>query len=257
MQTVRIGTIVLPIVLLLGNAFASGDMATISGGKYLPFYALKKKEVHVPAYQLDVYPVTNQDFLKFVTAHPKWQKSKVKSIFASSQYLSSWSADLKLPANQEKSPVTYVSWFAAKAYCQAQGKKLPTGDQWEFAARANETKADATQDPVFRQRILDWYALTSRETLPAVGSTFKNLHGIYDMHGLIWEWVLDYNTVMITGESRADSGIDRKLFCAAGAVGGADPSDYAAYMRFGFRSSLQANYTLKNLGFRCAREVKK
>lgn len=232
-----------------------GGMTQIPGGTYLPFYAIKRKPVHVPTYELDIYPVSNQDFLGFVHKHPRWRKSQVKRIFASEQYLQYWPEDLHFPPQQAKAPVTYVSWFAAKAYCRAQGKQLPTGDQWEYAARANESQTDASGDPKFRQRILDWYAQTSPQTLPPVGSTYRNAYGIYDMHGLIWEWVLDYNTVMITGESREDSGIDRKLFCAGGATSGADPSDYAAYMRFAFRSSLKADYSLKNLGFRCARKV--
>ena len=72
------------------------------------------------------------------------------------------------------------------------------------------------------------------------------------MHGLVWEWVDDYNTALVTGESRGDSGLDRNLFCGSESVGSSDPKDYAAFMRFAFRSSLEAKYTVRNLGFRCA-----
>ena len=57
---------------------------------------------------------------------------------------------------------------------------------------------------------------------------------------------------MVTGESRADTGLERDLFCGSGAAGARDPSDYAAFMRAGYRSSLRANYAVPNLGFRCA-----
>ena len=45
---------------------------------------------------MDVEPVTNAEFLAFVTAHPEWRKSKVKPIFADDRYLRRWPADLEL-----------------------------------------------------------------------------------------------------------------------------------------------------------------
>jgi len=237
------------------SAQASDTMARIPGGTYLPFYAVKKKAVSLPAFALDTHPVTNQNFLDFVRQHPPWRRDQIKRLFADSQYLNHWPGALQLHSSQAQQPVNHVSWFAARAYCQAQGKQLPSQDQWEFVARASETQADATQDPKFRQRILDWYARPSPAQLGPVGSTYRNLYGVHDLHGLLWEWVRDFNTVMVTGESREDSSLDRNLFCAGGAVDGADPSDYAAYMRYAFRSSLKGHYALKNLGFRCAKEV--
>jgi formylglycine-generating enzyme required for sulfatase activity len=60
---------------------------------------------------------------------------------------------------------------------------------------------------------------------------------------------------MVTGESRADAGLERDLFCGAGSVGAKDASDYAAFMRLALRSSLRANNTTTALGFRCARDL--
>ena len=70
-----------------------------------------------------------------------------------------------------------------------------------------------------------------------------DFHGVRGLHGLVWEWVVDFNTAMVTGESRADTGLERDLFCGAGSVGAKDTTDYAAFMRQALRSSLQANNT--------------
>ena len=60
---------------------------------------------------------------------------------------------------------------------------------------------------------------------------------------------------MVTGESRGDTGLERSLFCGAGAAGARDLTNYPAFMRAGLRSSLRANYAVPNLGFRCAQSI--
>jgi formylglycine-generating enzyme required for sulfatase activity len=251
-------SLLLLLFLSLGSlSFAESPQVLIESGSYVPLYQIGDKitAVTVKSFLLDRYAVTNQDFLAFVKANPKWQRSKVKVVFAEGNYLGHWSGDLTFDPKIANSPVVNVSWFAARAYARWKGQRLPTQDEWEFSARANETKKDATQDPEFHRRILDFYGKPTPTLLPNVGTVYKNVYGVHDMHGLVWEWVSDYNSVMVTGESRQDTGIDRGLYCAAGAVGSTDPSDYASYMRYAFRSSLNAKYTVGNLGFRCAKDI--
>ncbi|MGE0494358.1 MAG: formylglycine-generating enzyme family protein [Vulcanimicrobiota bacterium] len=239
--------------LLLLVPVAAQEMRPIKGGVYTPLYRVgDQKQVAVADFELSAYPVTNSDFLAFVRANPEWRRSRVKRIFAEPQYLKHWNDDSNFDERLSDSPVVNVSWFAARAYARWRGCRLPTQDEWELAARADETSLDATRKEAFRGRILDWYSRTTPSALPSVGR-WRNVYGLYDMHGLIWEWVSDFNTVLVTGESREDGGISRNLYCAAGALNSTDPSDYAAYMRYAFRSSLKANYTVNNLGFRLAR----
>ncbi|MGH8262083.1 MAG: formylglycine-generating enzyme family protein, partial [Steroidobacteraceae bacterium] len=74
------------------------------------------------------------------------------------------------------------------------------------------------------------------------------------LHGLVWEWALDYNALLVSNDSREQGGADRAKFCGEGALSTADRENYAVLMRIGFLSSLEANYTTANLGFRCAVE---
>jgi formylglycine-generating enzyme required for sulfatase activity len=78
---------------------------------------------------------------------------------------------------------------------------------------------------------------------------------VEDLHALVWEWTLDFNSALVSGESRGDASLDRTLYCGAGASNAADFADYAAFMRFAYRASLEANYTTGQLGFRTARSV--
>ncbi|HEU4431586.1 MAG TPA: formylglycine-generating enzyme family protein, partial [Myxococcota bacterium] len=44
-------------------------------------------------------------------------------------------------------------------------------------------------------------------------------------------------------------------FCGSGSEGASDPEDYATFMRFAFRESLEPSYALHHLGFRCAQDA--
>lgn len=254
-------------MLILGIAMTSQVMAgesvqppttvsttrvDIPAGAFTPLYTTDKTPRKVAAFQLDTTPVTKKQFLEFVTENPRWRRSQVSKLFADDSYLKNWKSDLD-PGDDLDSPVTYVSWFSARAYAKAHGLRLPTVDEWEYVACADATRADASTDQAYTQVILDWYSRPSPTPLPAPHTFSKNYYGIRAMHGLIWEWNEDFNNAMVTGESRGDSGLERKLFCAGGALSATDVSNYAAFMRYAFRSSLKGHYTTANLGFRCAK----
>lgn len=240
------------------EAAAREGMALVPSGSHTPLLRMKDEPERVPvaAFRLDVRPVTNAQFLAFVTAHPQWRRSRVSPLFADRGYLADWAGDLELgPRAPAEAPVVRVSWFAARAFAKAHGKRLPTTAEWERAAAAGFTSADGTTEPGFAATILAWLARPSPERLPAAGAGRPNFFGVRDLHGLVWEWVDDFNTAMTTGESRADTGLERNLFCGAGAAGAQNLNDYPAFMRAGLRSSLRANYSVPNLGFRCARDA--
>ncbi|MDN3724166.1 formylglycine-generating enzyme family protein [Aequorivita sp. SDUM287046] len=228
-------------------------MVLVKGGIYQPLYGAADQSVEVDPFLMDVYPVTNADYLNFVAQYPQWKKSNVKTLFADKSYLANWTDDGSYPG-LANAPVTNISWFAAKKYCECQGKRLPTMDEWEFAAMANEKLQDARTLETYNQYILNWYE-TPKTFRNPIGETFKNYWGIYDLHGLVWEWTLDFNSVLISGESRKDSDKDSNLFCGSASIGASDLMNYAAFMRYAFRGSMKARYSSQNLGFRCAKNV--
>lgn len=251
----------LALLLVPGVFFAKTPepppgMIFIPGGEYKPLYAKEAKPRTAPAFFMDAVQVTNAQFLEFVVAHPEWRRSQVRSTQADSNYLKHWSGDLDLGAKAPpQAAVTHVSWHAAQAYCQSQHKRLPTQDEWEFAARADAKKIDASTDQAFLKLLLEWYSKPATFALEDVQTGILNVHGLRGMHGLVWEWVHDFNSSMIVGDSRGDGSMERKLFCGAGSLLAADVSNYAAYMRFAFRSSLKGNYCVGSLGFRGAKSV--
>jgi formylglycine-generating enzyme len=226
---------------------ASPDMVFVKGGSYEPFFREKGEgPVVVGDLLVDKDPVTNEKFSKFVKAHPRWKRSRVPSIFAAKTYLESWSGDEAYGASAKNQPVTSVSWFAARAYCASAGKRLLTVDEWEWVSDA--------QNPDNLQLILEWYSKPGRAPM-AVTKASVNKHGLRGMHGLVWEWVEDFSSVIIAGDSRDANDTKAGLFCGAGSLMSKDPSQYATFMRYAHRSSLQAAYVGNSLGFRCARSA--
>lgn len=247
---------------LAGPTMAAGT--TPAAAKYVPIHATSftsviesepgTKPAVIAAYSMRTEPVTNADFLAFVDAHPQWRRDRVPSVFADGRYLSHWEGPLE-PGDQALpgQPVTRVSWFAAQAYCESEGARLPSWLEWERAASASATLEDARKDPAWRQQMLDWYAKPSRDALASVGGE-PNLFGVRDLHGLVWEWVDDFGAMMVTSDSRDQNDPDRLKFCGAAAMSLRDRDNYALLMRIAMLSSLQAVDTTNNLGFRCARD---
>lgn len=211
--------------------------------------------VKLAAFELQSAPVTNGDFLRFVRAHPQWSKAGVPKLFADEGYLKQWK-NADAGGVDPMQPVVNVSWFAAVAYCEANGARLPSWHEWEWAAAADEHQLDARQSPEWRQRILSWYAVPGGGVLSRVAQREPDVRGIHDLHGLVWEWVEDYGALMVSGDNREQGDPDLMKFCGAGALSMEQKENYAVLMRIGLLSSLQARYTTANLGFRCARDAR-
>lgn len=233
-------------------AAALKGMVKVPAGTFTPFWDNQVgRRQQVKSFYLDARAVTNAEFLAFVQANPRWARSKVPALYADAGYLKHWAGDFHLGKNHPASPVTNVSWHAANAYAKWKGKRLPTTQEWEYAGQASLVNDPRPMEKI----ILEWYSKPAPKVLPAVGTTCKNAFRLYDMHGLVWEWVEDFNSILLEDDSRSNSTLNRSLFCASGSLGASDKEDYAAFMRFAFRGSLKASYTVSHLGFRCAKDL--
>ncbi|RYY94372.1 MAG: formylglycine-generating enzyme family protein [Comamonadaceae bacterium] len=230
---------------LPGASFTSvlpqGPVATASAPVAIEPFALREA------------PVTVGEFAAFVRTHPEWARGQAPAVLADARYLLQWASPLD-PGHglQAGQPVTEVSWFAARAYCEGEGARLPTWLEWEYAAAADATRTDARADPAWRRSILSWYEKPGGEKLDPVGGP-ANAYGVRNLHGLVWEWVDDFNALFIAGDSRTQGDPDKLKFCGAGALSIIDRDSYAVLMRIALLSSLNAADTTGTLGFRCAR----
>ncbi|HEX6632293.1 MAG TPA: formylglycine-generating enzyme family protein [Gemmatimonadaceae bacterium] len=236
-----------------GHPVAAAGRARIPGGSFQPLFDRGAGRVTVHPFSLDRLPVTRGDFLAFVAANPEWRRDRVRPVLADDGYLAGWPGALDAGRGDDlRRPVVEVSWFAARAYCAWRGGRLPTTDEWELAAAASPSSRNASGDRIEQQRLLELYTRPRPRPLPPVGGTAPNAYGVRDLHGVTWEWTRDFNSVLMSDDSRGTAAREVDLYCAAGAVGATDPRNYPAFLRYALRGGLDARSTLGSLGFRCA-----
>jgi formylglycine-generating enzyme required for sulfatase activity len=97
-------------------------------------------------------------------------------------------------------PVTFVTWPQAVAFCEWLSKKegkpyrLPTEGEWEYACRAGTTTAFSTGDTLTPEQANMGLTRDGKpQTTVPVGSYPANPWGLYDMHGNVLEWCLDWH----------------------------------------------------------------
>ena len=238
------------VVCVLAGLFASqspaqaGGRVLVKGGLYSPlFREPDESDRKISAFYLDDRPVSRQQFAVFLKANPEYAKDRIASRMADSSYLEGWKDGL-FPEGTGGYPVTSVSWFAARAYCKSVGGRLPSVDEWEFAAQA--------QRPENLKVILAWYEKPSDQLESVDRLKPDAATGLAGMHGLVWEWTEDFSSVILQGDSRSSNETSGDAFCGAGALKAKRPEEYATFMRYAFRSSLKPKSSARALGFRCA-----
>lgn len=244
---------------LLGCIASAGaaDYRALPGGPLRSVLPSDGKEAPamLAPFALRATLVTNGEFRRFVAAHPEWQRSQVPAVLAGPRYLSAWRSDGDPGELDAQAPVTQVSWHAAAAFCAGEGARLPRWYEWEYGAAADPQRADARNDPEWLSTILNWYARPASGVPGQVARGRANYHGLYDMHGLVWEWVEDYSALFVNADSRSRDTGKQLDYCGGAALSLGERRNYAVLMRVALLAAMEGAQDGPFLGFRCARDA--
>ena len=202
-------------------------------------------QIRLPPFSIDRTEVTNADFKTFVERHPEWAPGRVPTERHNGDYLKHWRSGT-FPSGAADVPVTYVTWWAAKAYCESSGRRLPTEAEWEFAARGGLASAEFPwgDEPPDARRA-NWSG-TGLGAPTRVGRYRPNAYGLYDMAGNVWEFVEEPWTDDYSKTPPSPLPQDRHVI-RGGSYGGGPIN-----LRVRYRDSHPAGGAGPHVGFRCA-----
>ena len=227
------------------------------------------RTVYVDAFYMDETEVTNAEFKEFLLENPSWQKGRIEARFHKGDYLLYWNGN-SYPNGKGNHPVVSVSWYAAMAYADWAGKRLPTEAEWERAARGGLVGKRYPNGDTITARDANYDHNVNDTT--AVGRYPANGYGLYDMAGNVWEWCLDeydgefYSTFPQNGVARNPLSGGNSIqwltnnFTSVNQLSprvlrGGSWFNTGQNVRVAFRVNGTPSLSDEGLGFRCARAV--
>ena len=234
------------MVLVPGGSFAMGDQR--GDIDEIPH------DVYIRSFYIDKYPVTQGEYERVMGENPSRWKGK-------------------------KNPVEQVRWSDAVRYCNARsdlerlqpcydlktwkcnfnanGYRLPTEAEWEYACRAGTETRYSFGNNTSQLRHYAWFKENSGRKPRPVGQKRPNPWGLYDMYGDVWEWCNDFYEVDYYEKSPKENPNGPKTGESKVVRGGCWDST-ADKCRSSFRYNENPGYTdacfgYDIYGFRCAR----
>lgn len=188
----------------LKTAIEASDMVLVPAGPFL--YGSREDDqdarsnekpqrvIDLPAFYMDVFPVMNKQYCEFLNQKRPDNKTLAKWIeltgsFGREKCRIAKKLNLYTVENgRESHPVIYVSWRGAEAYAMWAGKRLPSEEEWEKAARGTEgakhpwgNEFDGSLCNTQKSGIV---GTSQVDKFPEGRSPF----GCFDMSGNVWEW---------------------------------------------------------------------
>ena len=216
--------------------------------------------VTVSAFCISRYPITRQLYRDIVGSSPK-----------------EWSGDTK----DQLLPATSVDWFQAVGFCnalsvhvglspcyrmdsergewdrEADGYRLPTEAEWEYACRAGTTSKWFFGDDSTELGHYAWFAGNSEDKVHPVGEKKPNRWDLHDMIGNVWEWCWDWYAKYPSKLSQAENDPTGPANGTSRVLRGGSWILVPSYLRSAFRHGDAPVNRAVDVGFRCVRRPRR
>jgi formylglycine-generating enzyme required for sulfatase activity len=170
------------------------EMVIVRGGTYYRGSnegsrdEMPRHKISVSSIALDIHPVTNEQFIRFLDAMGgEKDKDNNDIIRLKDSRINRSGGTVNIESGYAKHPVVGVTWYGANAYSKWIGKRLPSEAEWEIASRGGldciyptGTDIDHTQANFFNSDTM------------SVMSYSPNRFGLFDMAGNVYEWIEDW-----------------------------------------------------------------
>lgn len=230
--TLTIYTILIVLTLSVEQAFPQSDnMVLIPAGEFQMGSKAAEDEtphaVHLSAFFIDTFEVTQEQFENIMN-------DNLSDFYG------------------KNLPVERVTWYEARDYCKAVGKRLPTEAEWEKSARGEAHTVYTWGDAMDGDYA--WYWDNSKRRTHPVGTRKPNAFGLHDMSGNVWEWIADYYTDSYYATS-SKANPQGPFTSKYRVIRGGSWRDFPDFLR-----TTRRNYDLpagrfNHIGFRCAKSA--
>ncbi len=196
-----------------GTAIIEKEMTVVPDGMFIMGLADEDplslqtagfKRITVTGFAIDRYEITNRDYRAFLDSLAGQDRAAMlpdSTVWEDAGFRFSWSSYFR-GSRYDDNPVVAITYDQALSYCEAQGKRLPTEAEWEYAARSGREGGIFPWEGFEARNIrgeymanynngragyaADGYAFTA-----PVGSYAPNEWGLFNMSGNVAEWVED------------------------------------------------------------------
>ncbi|OHE75665.1 MAG: hypothetical protein A3F67_10250 [Verrucomicrobia bacterium RIFCSPHIGHO2_12_FULL_41_10] len=171
------------------------EMVFIPGGTYLRGSSdgardeMPRHQVHLLTFALDIHPITNEQFLRFLQAMGgEKDHNNCDMIRLRDSRIKRSAGKVTIESGYAKHPVVGVTWYGAIAYAKWVGKRLPSEAEWEAAATGGRADFLFPTGSNIERTQANFF---SSDTTPVL-SYPPNGFGLYDMAGNVYEWCQDW-----------------------------------------------------------------